>query len=385
MLVSLDFFHSITPLPVHVWVLAPHVEHNDAHLDYYYDFTQSIEEYTRVFAALNLHWTWQPVTMLDFKEVIRNIAEERASGTRFPVILNLCDGDEINGAPGISVLQELERQQLLFTGSDAHFYQITTSKLPMKRAFDVCGVATPAWREIRQPDDDLSGLFRELGCPLIIKPAVSGGSMGIGVKNVVRTEAALQTQVAAMFSGYRNWNLTVDGLLAESFIAGREFTVLLVGSHTQPEELKVYRPVERMFHPSLPAEQRFLSFDRLWEIYEDESPMPESANFYDYAAAPPSLVPALEAISREAYLATGGTGYTRADIRMDAQGKLYVLEVNAQCGLSEDEDFTSIGAILRYSGVSFTELIVEIFRDACRRWKTNYPGTQPVTPMHHGE
>ena len=59
---------------------------------------------------------------------------------------------------------------------------------------------------------------------------------------------------------------------------------------------------------------------------------------------------------------------TRADIRMDKEtGKLYVLEVNAQCGLSEDENYTSIGAILRFSGVSFTELVAEIINDAFTR------------------
>jgi D-alanine-D-alanine ligase len=42
---------------------------------------------------------------------------------------------------------------------------------------------------------------------------------------------------------------------------------------------------------------------------------------------------------------------------------LYVLEVNAQCGLSEDEDYTSIGAILRFAGRSFTQLIEEIIYD----------------------
>jgi D-alanine-D-alanine ligase len=48
-------------------------------------------------------------------------------------------------------------------------------------------------------------------------------------------------------------------------------------------------------------------------------------------------------------------------------GKLYILEVNAQCGLSEDEDYTSIGAILRLSGCTFAALIVEIIQDAIRR------------------
>jgi D-alanine-D-alanine ligase len=43
---------------------------------------------------------------------------------------------------------------------------------------------------------------------------------------------------------------------------------------------------------------------------------------------------------------------------------LYVLEVNAQCGLSEDENFTSIGAILKVNGTSFKEMIVEVLQDA---------------------
>ena len=44
-----------------------------------------------------------------------------------------------------------------------------------------------------------------------------------------------------------------------------------------------------------------------------------------------------------------------------------MLEVNAQCGLSEDENYTSIGAILRVSGKSFTEITIEILKDALRR------------------
>ena len=51
------------------------------------------------------------------------------------------------------------------------------------------------------------------------------------------------------------------------------------------------------------------------------------------------------------------------DIRRDSKtGKMYVLEVNAQCGISEDEDFTSIGAILRLNGKTFTELSNDVVR-----------------------
>jgi D-alanine-D-alanine ligase len=50
--------------------------------------------------------------------------------------LNLCDGDEVNGTPGISVVKLLEEKGLVYTGSDEFFYHITTSKIPMKQAFD---------------------------------------------------------------------------------------------------------------------------------------------------------------------------------------------------------------------------------------------------------
>lgn len=86
--------------PLKVWVLAPHLLTNDANIDYYYDFSQSIAEYTATFGALKLNWQWQPVTMNDYTDVIEKIYEESKNGT-LPVVLNLCDGDEVNGTPGV--------------------------------------------------------------------------------------------------------------------------------------------------------------------------------------------------------------------------------------------------------------------------------------------
>ena len=192
--------------------------------------------------------------------------------------------------------------------------------------------------------------------------------MGVGIKNVVHDQAELKEQVNKMFAGYRGWNLAADGLIAESFITGPEFTVLISGSYNNPKDAKIYMPVERVFHDSLPEQEKFLSFDRLWEIYEEEAPMPEDGNFYEYALPDTALIDGIKKISWDAYVATKGCGYTRIDVRMDKEtGKLYVLEVNAQCGLSEDEDYTSIGAILRFSGNTYTELVAEIISDAFTR------------------
>ena len=352
--------------PYTIWVLAPHLESDDPNIQHYYDFTQSIAEYTKVFDELKAVWKWQPVTMQNYKEIIQSIAASANGKT--PLILNLCDGDEVNGTPGVSVIKELEKHGLIYTGSDEHFYNITTSKIPMKRAFDKAKVPNAAWRVITGNKGSTKGICKRVGTPLIVKPAVSGGSMGVSVKNVVHTEEDLRQRVEEIQTGYHGWNLLADGLFVEQFITGPEYTTFITGSSNDPDHCIVYEPVERVFHPSLPPTEKFLSFDRLWEIYEDESAMPQNENFYEYQKVDPSLVDQLKQLSLDAFRSCGGKGYARLDIRKDeTTGKLYMLEVNAQCGLSEDEDYTSIGAILKASDITFTHIIVEILKDALRR------------------
>jgi D-alanine-D-alanine ligase len=352
--------------PYTVWVLAPHLESDDPNIQHYYDFTQSINEYARVFEELKTPWKWQPVTINNYKEIIHSIAS--SSNGKTPLILNLCDGDEVNGTPGVSVIHELEKYGLIYSGSDAHFYDTTTSKIPMKKAFDKAGVSTANWRVITEKRGSIKGICKRVGTPIMIKPAVSGGSMGVSVKNVVHTEEELAKRVQEIYKGYHGWNLLADGLFVEQFITGPEYTTFITGSADDPDNCIIYEPVKRNFHESLPEAEKFLSFDRLWEIYEDESPMPENGNFYEYGPAEPSIIPALKQLSLDAYKSCGGKGYTRIDIRQDSStGKLYILEVNAQCGLSEDENYTSIGAILKVSNVSYTEVIAEVLKDALRR------------------
>lgn len=347
-----------------IWLLIPHVESEDPNIQYYYDFTQGIAEYTKVFQELGADWKWQPVTLKNYRRVIDDIAG--SSNGQVPFIFNLCDGDEINGVPGLSVIHYLREKGLCFSGADPDFYDVTTSKLTMKEAFDKAGVSTPKWEAIERPDHPVRGIFDRLGTPLILKPAISGGgSMGISIRNVVHDEAQLHEQIELMFNGYHGWNLASGGLVVEQYIKGPEFTTLIVGSADRPSQCIPYQPVERLFHPSLPETERFLSFDRLWEFYETESAMPGQGNFYEYAPSAPELTGKLQQLTLDAYAAVGGEGYARLDIRMDKEsGQLFVLEVNAQCGLSEDEDHTSIGAILRFSSKTFTQLVAEIIYDS---------------------
>jgi D-alanine-D-alanine ligase len=344
-----------------VWVLVPVVETDDPNLACYTDYSQSQAEFTRAFDLLAIAWRWQPVTMDTSTRVLEEIA---ADPTADHLIFNLCDGDEINGAPGLSVVHTLERLGLPYTGADAAFYDVTTSKITMKHCFDAAQVPTAPWAIVSDAAS-ATGVFERCGTPLIVKPAVSAGSMGITTASVVATEPALAEQLRELHAGYRGWDLVEGGVLVERFVRGREFTAFIVGSAALPTGRLIYPAVERVFHESLPDAERFLSFDRLWEIYERETPIGPDEYLWQYAPVDDALDARIAEVSWAAYAAVGGRGYGRVDLRLDADtDELMVLEVNSQCGLSEDEDYTSIGAILRVSQCSFADIVQQIIANA---------------------
>lgn len=346
-----------------VVVLVPTTETADPSLEYYHDYSQSHQEFARAFGVLGLPWRWQPVTTATCRPVLDALAAE--PGTARPVVFNLCDGDDSNDVPGLGVIHHLDALGLAYTGADATFYRDTTSKIDMKRAFEAAGVATPPWARIGEEGGDPGEVLSRLGPPVIVKPAISAGSMGIGLRSVVADAGALREQARRLQGGYRGWNLASGGVLAERFIAGREFTTFIVGSSADPSGARIYPPVERDFHPALPPHERFLSYDRLWEVHDDEPPVAGGESLWEYAPVPAGLAAEIEALSWRAYAAVGGRGYGRVDLRLDQEtGKLFVLEVNAQCGLSEDENYTSIGAILRLAGATFPGLVAEILAGA---------------------
>ncbi len=345
--------------PLLVWVLVPLVETDDPDIAWYADYSQSKAEYDRAFAALGLPWRWQPVTMRDHEAVIARIVAESAGHE--PVVLNLCDGDEVNGSPGVSVIRCLERHGLRYTGADERFYDVTTSKIVMKERFDHAGVPTAPWAVVPRDGAGLAGILKRLGAPLILKPAVSAGSMGITTKSVIQTHQAFRAALKRLNKGYHGWDVAGGGVFVERFVDGPEFTTFIVGAHDQRARATIYPPVERGFNPALPPTERFLSFDRLWGLYETEDPLEDDADLWKYRPVERGLARRIKEVSWAAYAAVGGRGYGRVDLRQDrGTGELFVLEVNAQCGISEDEAYTSIGAILRFARTSFASAVGEI-------------------------
>ncbi|KAI8908900.1 hypothetical protein EDD86DRAFT_206360 [Gorgonomyces haynaldii] len=263
------------------------------------------------------------------------------------LILNLCDGCDTDGVPGPSVAVCLEQERLPnVVGCDSLFINNTLTKNGMKHIFKQNLVSTPPGFGYTQ-DDNLEQLIDENGMtfPLFVKVNDSYGSVGIDDQSVCHSLEQLYEKTKKLFQLF-------PSLTIEEFIDGPEFSVLISGNcRDQSQTVVVYPPAERRFNNNLGRFQKFISFDRNWDLSLLAHHYVPVENKDDYHA--------LQDLARRAYIAVSGNCYGRVDIRKrDVSGKFYVLEVNAACGLGAGSSSDFILKLAGHSMQDFFKIIV---------------------------
>lgn len=322
-----------------------------------YGKLENIQSIAQLFTNLGYSVHLQSITLDYIECTIKSLSSLNY------IILNLCDGnDAVDGYPGLSVIQQLELHNLSFSGSNSEFYRNTVSKLHMKALFKDSSIPTSPFIELSRKylleAESLLKAESFLGYPLIIKPDISYASIGIDEDSVILDRNAFELKTKSL-----QWK---NRFFVEKFLAGREYTVLVTGDSTN---LFVYEAAERLFDPALPSHERILAFKKYWNGYSIDSCSkqvicPSSpAQFYQYQLASSDVQQQLKQLASRAYLSVKGHGYGRVDIRScfnsDGIETFYVLEVNANCGISCD-DLTSAGKILQLSGVSFENFFLSL-------------------------
>jgi D-alanine-D-alanine ligase len=344
-----------------VWVFIPYKIQGEKLVSEEYNTPGCRQELADVFAELGLAWKWQPITLENIHGVVEEVAASRNGS--IPIVLNYCDGNEIDGFPGISVIKLLESKGIIFTGADSKFFEITSSKILMKRTFLESGVSTAPY-EVISNLDDIEGICQRIDTPLLVKPSDYYAGIGLSDKAVVHNNEEISQYLQYLLQDQKEFQFSLGNLFAERFIDGREFTVLIVGSAQQPNQLKIYPPLEMIFHSSLSNFEKFKSHQILLE-----------KNLEDFLLGQLVTSPLSDQIcnlAKRAYCAVGGNGYGRVDIRMDNESQeLFVLEVNANCGISYkplsslfEDGQTSVGSILHLAGIPFAQLMSEIIGEA---------------------
>ncbi|KAH6571182.1 hypothetical protein BASA50_005378 [Batrachochytrium salamandrivorans] len=305
-----------------------------------------------------------PIEIESLQETISKMVEKKAAGEHM-VVINLCDGTETDGYPGISVVKSLNNACIPYSGANADFYDGTTSKPVLKRKLIMHDVKTSPFMEIRRGSEaaDIDACEKILSWPMIIKPSVSYASRNISDSSIVHSKKEALCQVSKLLE------FTTEGIFMEGFLPGREFTALCTGD--VKSGVKVYPIAERVFNPSLKTEERILAFDRYWAGYElgGMAPVTTEQSLYWYDLAPSDWQDHLHDLARRAYVACGGNGYGRVDIRTKSFDKpdALVLEVNANCGLAFGDGASSLGEILKLCKMSPKEFCRDLVQYSVSR------------------
>lgn len=293
----------------------------------------------------------------------------------FDLALNLCDGAWDQDTAGIEVVQALEKLNVAFTGAGSAFYD--PSREAMKMACHSAGVGFPAYVMARCAAD-AERAIRDLRFPMLVKHPRGYASAGISRKSRVTDEASLLHELERTLAEY-------GAALIEEFIEGREFTVL-VAEPRDPDELAwTLDPVEFLF----PAGESFKHFDLKWKDYE---------SMHTRTVGDPVLAARLREASALTFAALSGSGYGRCDIRTDAAGKIYMLEINPNCGVFYPEGkYGSADFILANDPAGHRGFLKHLIacavrrrERACRPWELQFKtgsgfGLFATRPIRKGE
>jgi D-alanine-D-alanine ligase len=340
-----------------IWAFIPYIVREGRLDGFDYDTAQTKRELAHALRDLNVAWVWQPIVDSNLVAIVEQMGREES------VVLNLCDGIGEQGTPGLCVVRELERARIRFTGADSRFYEVSASKMVMKEMMMAADVPTPPF-EALAASGPVDGICARVGTPLLVKPDNSAASGGVYLRSKVRRDEEVGDLRDELLGAPMPRFCDSGTFFAERFIEGPEFTVFVMGHWSDQGSVRCLPPAQRVFNKSIPDGETFLTYERYWGIYREETPPADGGRFYGYGACDAVTAGAVMKISKDAYVAVRGTGYARVDLRMDREtGDLFVLEVNANCGLSED-DQTSTGCILKLAKMTLADLLRSILRDA---------------------
>lgn len=117
----------------------------------------------------------------------------------------------------------LEILGLPYTGSGVMASALAMDKLRTKQIWSAQGLATPAYRVLND-EDELDGVIRVIGLPLIIKPSHEGSSIGI-------SKVSEESQLHDAWKAAVQYDTEV---IAESWITGEEYTVSILNDRPLP-------------------------------------------------------------------------------------------------------------------------------------------------------
>jgi len=279
----------------------------------------------------------------------------RMKEAEIEIAVNLCEtldeDPQLVGHPAAL----LELLSIPFSGSPAIALMLTTDKVTTKQMLKSHGIRTPRYVTYNGTGNTD---FHGLEYPVILKPRFQDASIGIDQESIFRDERMLE-------QGIKEFHDRFGTLLVEEYVAGREFNVALFG-YPSPSALPLAEIDFSAFPEGLFA---IVGYRAKWdtssfEYYHTPRRFPQELSSL--------LRKEIEGIALECFHLLMLRDYGRVDMRVDAQGEIYVLEVNANPCLSPDAGFA---AAAQQAGMSYTDMVGTLVEFVERRARNDGTST----------
>jgi len=226
----------------------------------------------------------------------------------------------------------LETLGLPYTGSGVLGSALSMDKLRSKQVWLGAGLPTPPYAVLEE-STDFDAVVRELGLPLMVKPAQEGSSIGM-TKVVAAAELHAAWRCAAEYD---------ECVIAERWITGAEYTASILGREVLPlirlETPRAFYDYQAKYHADT---TRYLCPCGLDAEREGQ----------------------LQALALKAFAALGGSGWGRVDFLCDEGGAPWFIEANTVPGMT---DHSLVPMAARAAGLTFEELVWRILETSLAR------------------
>ncbi|MEO0334994.1 MAG: ATP-grasp domain-containing protein [Pseudomonadota bacterium] len=259
------------------------------------------------------------------------------------VVFNLLEEFKGEAIFDQNVVSYLELLGAAYTGCNPKGLIIGRDKALSKKILSYHKIASPKFQVI--PKNNPKKRLKEQGFPQIVKCLNEEASLGLSQASIVTSLEKLRERAEFIHEQFRTDAIT------EQFIEGKEYFVGVIGNY-RLQALPVWDlKFEKTENPDKEFYSTKAKFD---QKYREKKGISTGA-----AEIEEALTLELQKVAKRAYKSLGLSGYARMDLRVDKNGRVYVLEANPNPDISEIDDFAQSA---KAAGISYPDLLDKILR-----------------------
>ncbi|MBI4054751.1 MAG: ATP-grasp domain-containing protein [Elusimicrobia bacterium] len=279
---------------------------------------------------------------------------EKVAEANLDIVFNVCERINNSSLLEPHAAAVLDCLGIPYTGSNPLTLALCIDKIKVKKILRYNKIPTPNFDYVFNVQDRVR---EDLRFPLIVKPANTDNSIGIGNESVVTCPKELKERIEYVVRKIKR------PALIEEFIEGDEVDVSVLGNE---ENVRVL-PLSRSVFEELP--------EGVWHIYPFKAKW-EKDSVYDKirterpAKYSQKLTQLISEITLDVYNIFDCHDYARVEFRVDKEGNPYVLEVNPNPSINRGD---CIPACAELIGLSYEDFILEVLKAAILRYKERPP------------